>query len=177
MSRGDTGIWDLFLSWPFTFSINVNRNQYQKYHQSIRNMTKIFLASKIGTLPILQDCPRYSPGVYARIQSMQDWIEATMDAHLWNATRTSKETAVFVLLTCSANLDAMILISVEHIKAFISQDSIGAVKNVVGCRLKGKGARERKNPEISQFFYQPPFFSLNFFKCFLAIFNLFLTLF
>jgi len=24
----------------------------------------------------------YSPGVYARIQSMQDWIEATMDAHL-----------------------------------------------------------------------------------------------
>ena len=48
------------LSWPFTFSINVNINQYKKYHQSIRNMTKIFLASKIGTLPILQDCPTCS---------------------------------------------------------------------------------------------------------------------
>ena len=48
---------EIFLSWPFTVSINVNRNQYQKYHQSIWNITKIFLASKIGTLPILQDCP------------------------------------------------------------------------------------------------------------------------
>ena len=25
---------------------------------------------------------RYTPGVWARIQSMQDWIEATMDAHM-----------------------------------------------------------------------------------------------
>ena len=34
---------------------------------------------------------RYTPGVWARIQSMQDWIEATMDAHHWNPIRMYKD--------------------------------------------------------------------------------------
>ena len=53
---------EIFLSWPFTFSIFVNTNWYQKYHQNTGNMKNIFLASTIGTLPILQECP------YSRIQ-------------------------------------------------------------------------------------------------------------
>ena len=45
------------LSWPFTFSIYVNTNQCQKYHQNDGNMINLLLASKIGILPILQECP------------------------------------------------------------------------------------------------------------------------
>ena len=45
------------LSWPFTFSIYVNTNQCQKYHQNDGNMKNSLLASKIGILPILQECP------------------------------------------------------------------------------------------------------------------------
>ena len=46
-----------FLSWPLTFSIYVNTNQCQKYQKNNGNMKKLLLASKIGILPILQECP------------------------------------------------------------------------------------------------------------------------
>ena len=46
-----------FLSWPLTFSIYVNTNQCQKYQKNKGNMKKLLLASKIGILPILQECP------------------------------------------------------------------------------------------------------------------------
>ena len=36
----------------------MNVNQYQKYHKNTRNMKKGILASNIGALPILQECPR-----------------------------------------------------------------------------------------------------------------------
>ena len=35
----------------------MNVNQYQKYHKNTRNMKKGILASNIGALPILQECP------------------------------------------------------------------------------------------------------------------------
>ena len=42
----------------------MNVNQYQKYHKNTRNMKKGILASNIGALPILQECPNsptYTP--------------------------------------------------------------------------------------------------------------------
>ena len=41
-----------------TFLNYMNVNQYQKYHKNTRNMKKGILASNIGALPILQECPR-----------------------------------------------------------------------------------------------------------------------
>ena len=59
--RGPESIERRMSKWqgqgPFHFSINVTRNQYQKYHKSITNIGNILLASKIGTLPILQEYP------------------------------------------------------------------------------------------------------------------------
>ena len=46
-----------FLSLSFTFLSYMNVKQYQKYHQNTRNMKKRILASNIGALPILQECP------------------------------------------------------------------------------------------------------------------------
>ena len=40
-----------------TFLNYMNVNQYQKYHKNTRNMKKGILASNIGALPILQECP------------------------------------------------------------------------------------------------------------------------
>ena len=59
--RGPESIERRMSKWqgqgPFHFSINVTRNQYQKYHKSITNIGNILLASKIGILPILQEYP------------------------------------------------------------------------------------------------------------------------
>ena len=46
-----------FLSWPLSFSIYVITSLCQKYHQNNGNMINLLLASKIGILPILQECP------------------------------------------------------------------------------------------------------------------------
>ena len=48
---------NLFLSLPFSFPVCVITNQCQKYHQNNGNMINLLLASKIGILPILQECP------------------------------------------------------------------------------------------------------------------------
>ena len=47
-----------FLSRPLSFSIYAITSQCQKYHQNNGNMINLLLASKIGILPILQECPR-----------------------------------------------------------------------------------------------------------------------
>ena len=48
---------EILLSWPFTFFIYVNTNKYKEYYIMTRNMKILSLASKIGTLPIVQECP------------------------------------------------------------------------------------------------------------------------
>ena len=45
------------LSLSFTFLSYMNVKYYQKYHHNTRNMKKRILASNIGALPILQECP------------------------------------------------------------------------------------------------------------------------
>ena len=65
---------EIFLSWPFNFFIDVSTNQYQKYKKMTRNMKKISLASKIGILPILQECPwRHVVAIFATKASDAIW--------------------------------------------------------------------------------------------------------
>ena len=53
-------VLEKILSLPFTFPILVNVNPYQIYIQNTQITVFKFFPTKLGALPILQECPSYT---------------------------------------------------------------------------------------------------------------------